>query len=564
MQSIRIASRSILPGGKNAQRQDAMTGHTSRTDRNKLHAAAVLSRRNLETGQREARLARWLEREGAFGSMRAFTHWPDVRMLRIVLTAVFALVCLETLSLAAEPGSNERGGVRLRIVAGPTLEGPSLGQDQQLDEPAESTVIEDEPIEDNPIAADEVIAPDAPEPTHYDRSASQSAPLTAEQLALRDQIRQTLAHYYHRPVNARDHSPWEAFHWVIAYNVDAQIYTRGPGGETANAVAWLCYNYPCAGQRLLSLDRGLPVAKYGVGLEGHPSQFLAILAQSRVMIDYPLRVNGRQFTVADLVESSKLACDSKKELTFQLIALSHYLDLDATWKNRSGQTWSIPRLIREEIASPIRGSACGGTHRLMGLTYCVKKRQQRGQPIDGEYLRAKTYVDDYINFTLRMQNPDGSFSTEWFAGRGARPDVDRRIQTTGHILEWMVFAANDEQLHDRQIVGAVDYLSKTLLAGKTRDWKIGPLGHAIRSLSLYDRRVFKPLDEPPAPQVARRERSSRRVPAQEIVPAEEPKASAVEIAPDAVTQPFDPSIAEPAKMPASESIDETGPLFIVP
>jgi hypothetical protein len=476
-----------------------------------------------------------------------------MRLVSIVLATTSTAGSLAPRSLAAGPPSAEHGGVTLRIVAGPSLAGPSLN-DKQTSKPSDSDADSAKPPHDQADESSDL--PNAPEPTHRHLSSDASASLTEDQAALRDQIRQTLAQYYHRHVNARDHSPWEVFHWVIAYNVDAQIYTRGPGGETANAAGWLCYNYPCAGQRLLTIDRGLPMAKYGVGLEGHPGQFLAILAQSRVMVDYPLRVGGQQFTVADLVESNKLHCDSKKELTFQLISLSHYLDLDETWKNRTGETWSIPRLIREEIASPIRGSACGGTHRLMGLTYCVKKRQQRGQPIDGEYLRAKTYVDDYIQFTLRMQNSDGSFSTEWFAGRGARPDIDRRVQTTGHILEWMVFAASDEQLHDPQIVKAADYLSKTLLSDKTRDWKIGPLGHAIRSLSLYDRRVFKPLDEPQVPEVARRERSSRRVAIDAIAPATPAVHSSQEKSAPQASQPARPRVSEP--------LDETGPLFIVP
>ena len=72
-------------------------------------------------------------------------------------------------------------------------------------------------------------------------------------------------------------------------------------------------------------------------------------------------VEGKQFTVADLIESEKLGCQTGMELTFKLISLSHYLDPDATWKNSTGEEWSISRLIHEEIKSPINGVACGGT-----------------------------------------------------------------------------------------------------------------------------------------------------------------------------------------------------------
>jgi hypothetical protein len=320
--------------------------------------------------------------------------------------------------------------------------------------------------------------------------------LSPELYRLRDQVRQALDLYEKRPVNARDHTPWETFHWVLAYDVNAELYTHGPGGETANAIGWLCYNRPCRGQQLLEIKHGRPMGIYGVGLEGHTGQLMAILGQSRVMIDYPMLIKGRQFTIADLVENCKLQCESGEdiELTFLLIGLSHYLHPNAVWKNRQGETWSISRLVREELAKPIKGAACGGTHRLMGLSYAVRKRQQHELPVNGEFRRAQIYVNDYINYALRLQNPDGSLSTEWFTGRGARDDIDRRLQTTGHILEWLVFSVPEERLVDPQIVKAVDYVSRILLENRDHEWKIGHLGHGLRSISLFDRRLFKPRE----------------------------------------------------------------------
>ncbi len=91
-------------------------------------------------------------------------------------------------------------------------------------------------------------------------------------------------------------------------------------------------------------------------------------------ITYPIRVEGHDFTVADLVELEQRTCRPKSELTFQLIGLAHYLDSDATWENDRGEEWSIPRMIREELAQPVNGAACGGTHRLIALSMAVKTR----------------------------------------------------------------------------------------------------------------------------------------------------------------------------------------------
>ncbi|MEX2560404.1 MAG: hypothetical protein WD403_10845 [Pirellulales bacterium] len=50
---------------------------------------------------------------------------------------------------------------------------------------------------------------------------------------LRDRIRTTLAYYYTRPVNNRDHNCWEVMHWIIAYGVEAELLRGGPGGRPA-------------------------------------------------------------------------------------------------------------------------------------------------------------------------------------------------------------------------------------------------------------------------------------------------------------------------------------------
>lgn len=345
-----------------------------------------------------------------------------------------------------------------------------------------------------------------------DHANKAGAPLSPEMIDLRDKIRRTLDIYHPRQLNSRDHNAWEVMHSIIAYGVNSNLHDGDPTGKSINSVGWLCYNNPCKGDRMLYLDRGKPAARQGVGVQGHHGQFLAILGQSKVKRDYPVRVSGQEFTLEDLIETEKLGCLAGTELTFKLIALAHYLDSNATWKNYAGQDWSIPRLIQEEIKQPIRGAACGGTHRLMGLSYAVRKRQQQGGDIDGQYARAQKYIGDYHLYTLSLQNPDGSFSTEWFTGRGNRSDKARRLQTTGHILEWMAYSMTPEMLQDPRMVKAASYLSGILLDGQSNAWEIGPLGHAIHALALYDERVFKEREGGPNETVAQRPKADENRP----------------------------------------------------
>jgi hypothetical protein len=157
-----------------------------------------------------------------------------------------------------------------------------------------------------------------------------------------------------------------------------------------------------------------------------------------------------------------------------------------------GEDWDIPRLIREELAQPIIGAACGGTHRLTGFSYAVNKRKKQGGEFDGQWLRAKKYLDAYHDYIYRLQNPDGSFSTKWFEGREDYGDMDRRLQTTGHMLEWLVCSLSDDQLDDPRLIKTVHYLIGLMEDGARmrKKWEIGPRGHAIHALSLYNERRF--------------------------------------------------------------------------
>jgi hypothetical protein len=327
---------------------------------------------------------------------------------------------------------------------------------------------------------------------------------------LRSRVRSVLTGYYRKQLNSRDHDPWEVMHGMLAYGVHSRIRQGSPRGEAITSVGWLCYNKPCKGQTLMYVNpQGEVRAKYGVGLQGHLGQLLAMLAQCRVSPDYPIHIGNKEFTIHDLIEAEKKTCYPKSELTFKLIALQYYGDLNDKWLNDQGVEWDFPRLVREELAQPIRGAACGGTHRLSGLSLAVKTRIRRGEPLDGEYGRADAFVKKYQQYAFRLQNRDGSLSTSWFRGAGDDDDIDRRIKTTGHTLEWLCYSLTDAELRDPRTIRAVTYLANLMYSNYDHDWEVGPISHATHALLLYDERVFRPFDKEgavaayrPVPQVA--------------------------------------------------------------
>ena len=311
---------------------------------------------------------------------------------------------------------------------------------------------------------------------------------------LKRRIEQVLATYKRRPLNTQDHTPWEVMHSFLAFGIGTDVRVGGSRGGLVNAIGWVNSGGRCRGQSMLASQEGRVVALKGVGLQGHSAQYLAVLAQCRVAANSPLTPQRQSFTVADLIEQEKLDCKSKTELTFALISLAHYLPTDATWTARDGQPWSLERLVAEELEQPIRGAPCGGTHRLFGLAYGCQRRLRATGSLEGTYARADAFVREYQLMTLtKLQNADGSFSTEWYkfpTAQNREDDIDRKIQTTGHMLEWLVASLDQDSLYHARVTRAVEFLAWALASEPNREWAIGPMCHALHALSVYQERVW--------------------------------------------------------------------------
>jgi len=96
---------------------------------------------------------------------------------------------------------------------------------------------------------------------------------------------------------------------------------------------------------------------------------------------------------------------------------------------------------------------------------------------------------------MKLQNPDGSFSTDWFEGLSDSGKDADKLKTTGHILEWLAYSMPTDQLHDPQIDAAVDFLVDVMLDVPKNKFGVGPMdvgpkGHALRALRLYETAMF--------------------------------------------------------------------------
>ena len=299
-------------------------------------------------------------------------------------------------------------------------------------------------------------------------------------------VENCLAYYMANPETVVERSPWAVMHSMLPYGVEGEIIV---GNRRVNSIQWMCYNGTCRTQKIFT-----PAGKFfrpnvGGGVQGHEGQFLAMLAQSQVGSDYPIVVGQNKYSVTVLIRYEMATCVEKSELTFKLMGLSYYVDTNQVWMTNNRNRWNIEKLVQEELAQPIVGAACGGTHRLMGLTFAVRQRQAEGRPIDGQFARADRYVKEFVEYAWKLQNPDGSFSTNWFESRGNESNMERKVQTTGHILEWLAFTLPEAELSSPRFTKSIDFLLSQIFDQRRNKWPIGPRGHATRAIALYHQRT---------------------------------------------------------------------------
>ncbi len=338
-------------------------------------------------------------------------------------------------------------------------------------------------ISRGPLATDA-----APAASQSAKPGTRGAVRSEAERELQRRLRQCLAYYLFRPENVAERSPWGIMHAMLPFGVEAELVVNN---RRVNAIGWLCYDNKCRGQSLFQPAGKRFTMPIGPGVQGHEGQFLAMLAQSQVPRTYPVKIGGQHFTVDDLIQYEQRTCRENSELTFKLIALSHYRTGDPQWEGQRGGDWTIGKLVREELKQGLADAACGGTHRLMAFSYACRRRTAQDLPLQGPFQDARDFLDRSVEQAFALQNPDGSFSTDWFVGRANSPDPDRKVQTTGHILEWLAYELPEDRLRKPDVTRAVRYLLSQIWDQRERKWAIGPRSHALRALVLYDQKLYQ-------------------------------------------------------------------------
>ncbi len=329
------------------------------------------------------------------------------------------------------------------------------------------------------------------------------------QAAAADELRQRLDEAIDgarsRQMDPKVNNAWQIVHGLLCFGPELNLTVDG---KTTPALKWLLGGGDMKGWVFVPGEKGLkdveePGSKSG---EGHDDQWLGYLSQSGLQLDDEIKVKDETFHVSDLVTQSQWDVREGMEATWTVMAFSKFVPLDAKWPARDGQEWTVERLVGMEAGQELGSSACGGSHRLYGITCALNRyiaeggaeahKQLEERQAPAGWQAAYNKVLDSIANAHEFQQPDGGFSTNYFARSGSSADIALRISTTGHVFEFLVNALPDEELKQPWMTKAALFLCDLLDATIDQDLECGGLYHAVHGLILYRDRLYGPEAAP--------------------------------------------------------------------
>ncbi|MEZ6065414.1 MAG: hypothetical protein R3B90_06820 [Planctomycetaceae bacterium] len=305
-----------------------------------------------------------------------------------------------------------------------------------------------------------------------------------------------------RYLHVDEYTPWQIMHGVLALRQDYRLKTRT---GTVSAIEFVSSGPIFRGESWFQkTPHGGRAHPFNIPyhFEGHVNQFPALLSMSALPLDHQLKTPDGPITIQDIVNNAKRTVNTNEEITWTLWFLTQYIPQESQWVNQQGQSWSMSRLIQIQVADPVHDAPCGGTHGLFALAFARNAYLSQNGRLKGIWLNAEMKLRQHTELARQLQNADGSFSTNWFRGRGYTADFKERIKTSGHMLEWLMMALPESRLDEVWVRRAIQCVANDLIVNANAPAECGPMYHALHSLVLYRERVAPKSETTPAPQEA--------------------------------------------------------------
>ena len=321
--------------------------------------------------------------------------------------------------------------------------------------------------------------------------------ISAPPMGLQRRVEAALDHVRKRDL-LTSHSFWTVFHAILGMGwADTELLDESKSTRV-KAIDVITQGGPMKGLSFLQKGDGLDVeTMVGTGTgQGHQDQFVAEMAQWDLPASTRFKVNGKDFTFADFHKYSKFRASTKAnpELSWAIVIIAQYYGTDAKWRNERGEDVTLEECVAYEVKEPVDTAACGGTHRLFGITWALHYHLKNGGKKTGVWKDADDHLQKYVDIAKKTQNMDGSFSTNYLAGKASSQELGARISTSGHVFEWLALVLPDSELKADWMQNAANAVALMILETRSDPVEGGALYHAAHGLQIYRDRVFGPPD----------------------------------------------------------------------
>lgn len=329
-------------------------------------------------------------------------------------------------------------------------------------------------------------------------NSDKNAAIPADEELLR-QIDDALEFTFNRRLDTKVNAAWQIIHGCVPYREEFLIRHEG---QDVRAIEFLFNGGTVEGWEFepgIVLDpatgrRGLrAITQPGSNrAQGHEDQWLGYLSGCQLPLDTKINVGEQTYTLADYLAQIEhdVPRNLLQEYSWTLMALATYRDYNYTWTASDGKEWSVAKLVEIELDHDVNSSACGGSHRMVGLTMALNKCKAQGGELEGVWKRLDERVTALIEKVQEYQNADGSLSSNYFNRPGKSVDLADAMGSAGHVLEFLMVALDDEQVREPWVTRAVLTQCKMFRSTKKVDLECGGLYHSASALRLYRERRF--------------------------------------------------------------------------
>lgn len=189
--------------------------------------------------------------------------------------------------------------------------------------------------------------------------------------------------------------------------------------------------------------------------EAHYDQNLACMAKLGLPLSLPIRIEGRSFTLGDVLRDS-IACFElrQSEIEWTVTAYALYLAPRQAWVNKFGEQYSFDELAQELLGRNPGRASCYGCHLFEAMSTLLRVDREVGHVLSREmYGQLAERLGEGVRSAVSTQDNDGSWGPDWYKEVAWPGGVDEptqdlrsaasRLLATSHVVSLVMCLPGD-------------------------------------------------------------------------------------------------------------------------